>query len=152
MAAFSGKAANADQAELAFEYHELFTGLTRGELIPYASYYLTGFLNEKPLAKLRNAMMTLDIQSDPNSADPEDHIAAILDMMAGLILGDLGAMGAQIKRAVPGRLLANPDTVLHFGDDSAADSAMGANRFLDFDLSGTWICGLGLFDPAGDQR
>src|SRR5699024_6049619 len=34
------------------EYHELFVGVGRGELLPYASYYLTGFLNERPLARL----------------------------------------------------------------------------------------------------
>src|SRR6185312_16869830 len=35
------------------EYHDLFIGLARGELVPFASYYRTGFLYDKPLAKLR---------------------------------------------------------------------------------------------------
>ena len=38
------------------EFNALFIGLGRGELLPFASYYLTGFLNEKPLAKLRGDM------------------------------------------------------------------------------------------------
>ncbi len=72
---------------LAREYHDLFIGLGRGELLPYASYYLTGFLNEKPLARLRARMNELGIERDPSSREPEDHMAAILDMMAGLIVG-----------------------------------------------------------------
>lgn len=72
------------------EYHDLFIGVGRGELLPYASYYLTGFLNEKPLAKLRNDMAALGIARDPSVKEPEDHIAALLDMMAGLITGDFG--------------------------------------------------------------
>ncbi len=71
-------------------YHELFIGLTRGKLLPYGSYYLTGFLHEKPLARLRNTMAQLGIESDPDVKDPEDHIASVLDMMGGLIRGDFG--------------------------------------------------------------
>jgi len=70
------------------EYHDLFIGVGRGELLPYASYYLTGFLNEKPLAKLRNDMMELGVEKVSSNSDPEDHIAAILEIMAGLIVGD----------------------------------------------------------------
>src|ERR1700730_912473 len=50
LAALAQAAAAADTAGVAEEYHDLFIGLTRGELLPYGSYYLTGFLNEKPLA------------------------------------------------------------------------------------------------------
>ncbi|WP_319775729.1 molecular chaperone TorD family protein [Breoghania sp.] len=76
---------------LAREYHDLFIGLGRGELLPYASYYLTGFLNEKPLARLRARMKELGIERDPSVREPEDHMAAILDMMAGLIVGRFGS-------------------------------------------------------------
>ncbi len=71
-------------------YHDLFIGLTRGKLLPYGSYYLTGFLHEKPLARLRNAMAQLGIEASPEEKDPEDHIASVLDMMGGLIRGDFG--------------------------------------------------------------
>src|SRR6185437_11370621 len=47
------------------EYHDLFIGLTRGELLPYGSYYLTGFLNEKPLAELRSALAALGVARAP---------------------------------------------------------------------------------------
>jgi len=79
----------AEQADDA--YHDLFIGLTRGKLLPYGSYYLTGFLHEKPLARLRNTMAQLGIEADPGTKDPEDHIASVLDMMGGLIRGDFGA-------------------------------------------------------------
>jgi len=83
------KAARGTTAEQAEEtYHEIFIGLTRGKLLPYGSYYLTGFLHEKPLARLRNSMAALGIAGNPEVKDPEDHIASVLDMMGGLIRGD----------------------------------------------------------------
>ncbi len=74
----------------AAEYHDLFVGLGRGELVPYGSYYLTGFLNEKPLANLRGDMARLGIARAVDVKEPEDHIAAICEMMAGLITGAFG--------------------------------------------------------------
>ena len=73
------------------EYNALFIGLVRGELLPYASYYLTGFLNEKPLAVLRRDMGRLGIARSPEVKDPEDHIGSLCEMMAGLIRGRFGA-------------------------------------------------------------
>lgn len=73
------------------EYHDLFIGVGRGELLPYASYYLTGFLHEKPLAKLRQDMEALGLQAPAEQTEPEDHVAAITEMMAGLIDGTLSA-------------------------------------------------------------
>jgi TorA maturation chaperone TorD len=77
-------------AEAADEYFNLFIGLGRGELLPYGSYYLTGFLHEKPLARLRRDMARLGIARAERSKEPEDHIAAICEMMAGLIEGSFG--------------------------------------------------------------
>lgn len=73
------------------EFHDLFIGLARGELIPYGSYYMTGFLNEKPLANLRIDMGKLGIDRAEGVSEPEDHIAALCEMMAGLITGAFGA-------------------------------------------------------------
>jgi TorA maturation chaperone TorD len=73
------------------EYHDLFIGLSAGELHPYASVYLTGFLHEKPLADLRGAMNELGIARAAKRAEPEDHIASLCEMMAGLIAGHFGA-------------------------------------------------------------
>lgn len=78
------------EAEIGDEYDALFIGLGRGELLPYGSYYLTGFLNEKPLAKLRNHMQTLGIERHEDVKDPEDHIGSLMEMMAGLINGRYG--------------------------------------------------------------
>lgn len=72
------------------DYNRLFIGMTRGEFVPYASYYITGFLNEKPLAELRGDMARLGIERADGVSEPEDHIASIADMMAGMILGDFG--------------------------------------------------------------
>jgi TorA maturation chaperone TorD len=89
------------------EYHELFIGIGRGELVPYASYYLTGFLNEKPLAKLRSDMARLGIARADDVKEPEDHIAALCEMMAGLITGAFGApLGLAEQRAFFDRHLA----------------------------------------------
>lgn len=72
------------------EFHDLFIGVGRGELVPYGSYYLTGFLNEKPLARLRTDMARLGIARRDEVSEPEDNIAALCEMMAGLIVGDFG--------------------------------------------------------------
>jgi len=72
------------------EYHDLFIGVTRGELLPYGSYYQTGFLNEKPLAILRSDMAAKSIERVSDLKEPEDHIASVLEMMAGLIEGAYG--------------------------------------------------------------
>ncbi len=73
------------------EFTTLFIGIGRGELLPYASFYLTGFLNEKPLATLRRDMAALRISRAPNRFEPEDNIASLFEMMAGLIRGRFGA-------------------------------------------------------------
>jgi TorA maturation chaperone TorD len=87
---FSRLAARTDADKVSQEYHDLFIGVGRGELLPYGSYYLTGFLHEKPLAKLRNDMGRLGIERAENVKEPEDHIAALMDIMAGLITGEFG--------------------------------------------------------------
>ena len=83
---------------VAQEHHDLFIGVARGELLPFASYYLTGFLNEKPLAKLRNDMDALGIERDASATEPEDHIASIFDVMAGLIDGRFGEPASLIAQ------------------------------------------------------
>ncbi len=72
------------------EFFDLFVGVGQGELVPYGSYYLTGFLHEKPLAKLRADMARLGIARADAVKEPEDGIASELEMMAGLITGAFG--------------------------------------------------------------
>ena len=69
------------------EYFNLFIGMGESEIMPYGSYYLTGFLHEKPLANLRADMGRLGIARVEGVREPEDHIAALCEMMAGLITG-----------------------------------------------------------------
>ena len=66
------------------EYFDLFIGLGRGELLPYGSYYLTGFLHERPLARLRAHLDKLGIERAEGQAEPEDHAATLCEIMAGL--------------------------------------------------------------------
>jgi len=79
------------------EFQALFIGVTGGELVPYASWYLTGFLHEKPLAALRADMARLGVEPSPGVSESEDHAASVLEIMQGLITGlfdetrDLGA-------------------------------------------------------------
>ncbi len=72
------------------EFNTLFIGLGRGELLPYASYYLTGFLNEKPLAQLRADMARRGITRADGKSEPEDNIASLMEMMGGMIVGRFG--------------------------------------------------------------
>ncbi|MCL7945535.1 molecular chaperone TorD family protein [Marinobacter sp. ATCH36] len=70
------------------EFNNLFIGVGRGELLPYASYYLTGFLNEKPLANLRSDLMARGIKARSDVKEPEDHIGTLCEIMAGIITGE----------------------------------------------------------------
>lgn len=67
------------------EYHALFIGLGRGELVPFGSWYLTGFLMEKPLAVLRDDLAMLGFERHSDTREPEDHVAALSEVMAMLI-------------------------------------------------------------------
>ena len=69
------------------EYFDLFVGLGRGEILPYASYYITGFLHERPLADLRGDLARLGIERADGIAEPEDHIAFLCETFAGLVAG-----------------------------------------------------------------
>ncbi len=84
-------AAKTGPATVEREFNDLFIGLGRGELVPYASYYMTGFLNERPLALLRGDMADLQITRSAGVFEPEDGIASLMEMMAGLIAGRFGA-------------------------------------------------------------
>ena len=80
-------ASSMDLPTIRDEYVRIFVGVGRGEILPFASYYLTGFLKDKPLAKLRNDMKEIGIELAENVKEPEDHIASLFDMMSGLIVG-----------------------------------------------------------------
>ncbi|ELR63562.1 Putative formate dehydrogenase-specific chaperone [Photobacterium marinum] len=67
------------------EYQDLFIGIGRGDVVPFGSWYLTGSLMEMPLAHLRRDLAVLGFQRDESVKEPEDHIAALLEVMAMLV-------------------------------------------------------------------
>lgn len=83
-------AREADPQAVRREYDALFVGLGRGELLPYASYYLTGFLNEKPLAALRADFARLGLARAEGVFEPEDGIASLMEVMGAIIVGRFG--------------------------------------------------------------
>lgn len=91
-------AADVSESAAAREFFDLFIGLGRGEVLPYASYYLTGFLHERPLSRVREDFDLLGIERAESSRDPEDHIAILLEVMAGLARGEFDAdFAAQVR-------------------------------------------------------
>lgn len=81
-------ASEVDDEALEEEYNNLFIGLGKGELNPYGSWYMTGFLMEKPLADLREDMAALGFERNPEYSEPEDHVASNLEIYSAIILGD----------------------------------------------------------------
>jgi TorA maturation chaperone TorD len=82
--ALAEAAAAADPDDVQREFFDLFVGVSRGEFLPYASYYLTGFVYERPLASVRQDLAALGIELDEAMREPEDHIAIMCEVMAGL--------------------------------------------------------------------
>ena len=76
---------NIDLDQVNDEYHDLFIGVGRGELVPYGSWYITGMLMDKPLSILRQDLKSLGIEREEFHREPEDHAAALFDVMGILI-------------------------------------------------------------------
>ena len=86
-AAVAEAARGIDAADVEREYFALFVGLGRGELLPYGSYYLSGFLHDRPLARLREDLAKLSVERASSQAEPEDHAAMLCEVMAGVVSG-----------------------------------------------------------------
>ena len=84
-------AKNARVERVEQEFFDLFIGVGRGELLPYGSFYLTGFLHERPLARLREDLARFGIDRAEGVAEPEDHAGILCEIMAGLASGELPA-------------------------------------------------------------
>lgn len=67
------------------EYHDLFIGVGRGELMPYGSWYLVGFLMDKPLVLLRQDLAALGFERQEGVYETEDHVAALCETMSMII-------------------------------------------------------------------
>lgn len=83
-------ARSAEPEPLDDEFHDLFIGLGRGELVPYGSWYRTGFLMDRPLVALRRDLQTLGFRRREAVCEPEDHAAALAEVMAMLADPDTG--------------------------------------------------------------
>ena len=104
-AALGKAAARTDTERAAREYFGLFIGLGRGELMPYASHYMTGFVHGRPLANLRQTLQRIGIERVEAQTEPEDHAAILLEIMGGLSSGDIDTP-AGIEREFFGDYLA----------------------------------------------
>jgi len=82
--ALAEAAAHADAHRVEREFFDLFIGLGRGELLPYGSYYLTGFLHERPLARLREDLAKIGVARADGVMEPEDHAGILCEIMSGL--------------------------------------------------------------------
>jgi TorA maturation chaperone TorD len=120
-AALAQAADGASAEKIAREYFDLFIGVGRGELVPYGSYYLTGFLNERPLARLRDDLRVLGIERAEQLCEPEDHAAILCEIMAGLISGQF-AVAVEKQRQMFEKHLA-PWIGRFFADLAAAEAA-----------------------------
>ena len=87
----------ASPAELEDEHFALFVGLGRGELVPFGSWYMTGFLMEKPLAVLRRDLKSFGIEREEGVTETEDHISALCSAM-GLIIRNSSEIGFERQK------------------------------------------------------
>ncbi|OEE67947.1 hypothetical protein A1OO_19625 [Enterovibrio norvegicus FF-33] len=78
-------ASKTSPSQAADEYQLMFIGVGRGEVVPFGSWYLTGSLMELPLALLRQDLRRLGYERQEDTKEPEDHIAALLEVMAMLV-------------------------------------------------------------------
>jgi TorA maturation chaperone TorD len=120
--ALAALAAEKNATAVEREYFDLFIGIGRGELLPYGSYYLTGFLHERPLARLRADLVDLGIERVECQCEPEDHAAVLCEIMAGLVAGEFAAPSER-QRYFFDRHLA-PWMPRFFADLQSADAAV----------------------------
>jgi TorA maturation chaperone TorD len=83
-----GLARAMEEKAIADEYDRLFGGVGKPEVYLFGSHYLSGYLNEKPLARLRDTLASLGLTRDETMPETEDHIAYVCEVMRYLIAGD----------------------------------------------------------------
>src|SRR6266850_1604012 len=125
-AALGAAAASIDPERIEREYFDLFVGLGRGELFPYASYYLTGYLYGRPLARLRETLNQIGLERTERRSEPEDHVAVLFEVMAGLASGQIIAPGGTDRNIFENHL--KPWIGRFFSDLEHAESAIFYSR------------------------
>jgi TorA maturation chaperone TorD len=88
MSELADVAGKVDPDQLEDEYNALFIGIGKGEVVPFGSWYMTGFLMEQPLSDLRNDLQVLGFERDANTREPEDHAGAIFEVFSVMISDD----------------------------------------------------------------
>lgn len=76
-----------DAHALADEFNALFVSVGTPQLNPYASLYLSGFINEKPLVALRGDLARLGLGRAPGQREMEDHLGALCEAMRLMVAG-----------------------------------------------------------------
>lgn len=96
MALLGLAARNTSPAGAGREFFQLFIGLGRGELVPFGSWYQTGFLMERPLGELRDDLRRLGFERSAGVSEPEDHVAALCEVMS-LLIGEAEPIATQTR-------------------------------------------------------
>ena len=94
MASLADAARNHIPAQIEDEYHNLFIGTGKGEVVPYGSWYLTGYLMEQPLSDLRDDLRALGFERSADTREPEDHAAALFEVVS-VIIADASGLAEQ---------------------------------------------------------
>ena len=89
--ALAEAAGSIDASRVEREFFNLFIGVGRGELMPYGSYYIAGFLHERPLARLREDLAALGIERAEGQYESEDHAAILSEILSGIAGGQFPA-------------------------------------------------------------
>ena len=97
--ALAEAAAKASVESVRAEYFQIFEGVGRSQILPYASFYLTGSLHGRPLVRLRETLQGLGIERTECHSEPEDHAAFLCEVMADLAGGQIAAP-ADAERAI----------------------------------------------------
>jgi TorA maturation chaperone TorD len=94
MASLADAARSYSPAQIEDEYHRLFIGIGKGEVVPYGSWYLTGYLMEQPLSDLRDDLRALGFERSADTHEPEDHAAAIFEVFS-VMIADASSLAEQ---------------------------------------------------------
>ncbi|MEK7885470.1 TorD/DmsD family molecular chaperone [Methyloversatilis sp. NSM2] len=116
-----------DPAAAQDEFDALFGGVGRPEIVVFGSFYLAGFVNEKPLVKLRDDLAALGFARTQGESLPEDHIAAVCDVMR-LLLTDTTRSAAE-RALEQDRFFATHIQPWYGALCDALDAAAGANFY-----------------------
>ncbi|CAM3169135.1 molecular chaperone [Vibrio rarus] len=98
--ALSEQAKGANLEQIQDEYQNLFIGIGRGEVMPFASWHRSGALMEKPLIELRQDLASLGFERNETVKEPEDHIAALCEVMAMLVEENAYQQGVFFNRHI----------------------------------------------------